>query len=825
MSAASGTPLRYARDNVLFGNDGQAAALYRLPSVSYALLPDSDKWAWLWTMAGLAFHAKADLSIWRVQRRWPADDYVPQAEGLVDARYQDPETWREFLAGHTPHIARLESHLPEVYLRISQRSAAQRGNRRGMLRSLDHAYRRVSEAFGVGPDAPIMESEIASLLEDEELLLDRVRRSLPAARRATPRELQWLCRRAAVRHVAEPQLDPWWQPNAMVMHSEEGLGFVPRSSDFTRLFNAAITREDDHLVIRGEEARTYQAFLTLGSMPDEVEFPGAQAEMMFRPLESLGFPVDAAMHCRWIANKKALSEVRKAVIDAENAVTEASTSTHTPDDRKILNPEIGRALEAYLKSEGRPPMLDASISFAVSADNLAELKRRTNALREQFTGVVLHQPAGLQERLYYEHLVRPGGSTLTDYNEMLTLEQFGMLMPLATRDVGSRRGPYVGYTVASGRPRSPVKLDLTAPSADALPTSIYLAGRQGSGKTNGALIFAHVAGAMRGSYVLTADPGPDHYITRLPELEGDTAVIGLDAQERYRGMLDPLVVTPEPLREEIAIDYYLDILPDSRDKGAWETELTQAVKAVMREDTCRGSLAVIEHLRNGNEAARELARPLTLISESGLGILAFGDGSNARGFDDIARVTTITMANLELPAANVPREQYDRRGRLAVATFKLVGAYIMWLVTHDRTVHKVVVLDEAWTFLETAAGRQLLDKLVRLGRKFNTTVIICSQTIGDLGELKKLIGMYFIFGVNSPEEASQALALIGLDPDDKGLCARLADKQQFAKGRCLHRDLEGRVAEMQVDAVYPHILQTLNTTPSPPKEGLEVAHA
>jgi hypothetical protein len=805
-------PLRYARGNVLFGRSGEVASLYRLPEISYVLLPDEDKWSWLWTMARLALHAKADFSIWRVQRRYPAEEYMAQAESLVDARYQDPASWRRFLDGHERHLAQLETHLPEIYMRLAQRAPGRPG--RGLLRSIDRTYRRVNDLFGLGFAEPIPHREIDALAEEETRLLERVRTVLPAAERATTRELQWLLRRASVRHVAEPQLDPWWRPNAMIIDTAEGPAFEPRAADFLRHCNAPIHREDDHLIVRGEEARTYQAFLTLGALPDEAEFPSAQAELLFAPLEAVDFPVDAVMHCRWIANRKALAEVQKALIDANNAIRDARAGAQQPDEVKLLNRELGRELEAYLKSEARPPLLEATISFAIGAPDLRELKRRTGALREYFAGVTLHQPAGLQEQLYYDHLPRPGGGEVLDYYEMMTLEQFGALMPIATRKVGNLRGVYVGHTLAGGRARSPVKLDLTAPAADHLPTSIFMGGRQGSGKTAGAQIAAFVAGAMRGSYVLTADPKPDHNIVHLPELEGNARIIGLEADERYRGMLDPLVVSPQQggLREEIAISYFMEVLPEGSERGAWETEIIYAVRDVLRDGG--GSLAVLDRLRAGNDAAQDAARRLHPISDSGLGILAFGDGTNGRGFSEIERVTTITMAGVDLPAAEVPRDHYSRADRLSVATFKLVASYIMWLVTQDPSVHKVVILDEAWTFLGTQQGRSLLDKLVRLGRRFNCTVIIASQTIVELGDLDDLIGMRFIFGQNSRAEAKRALALVGADPEDESLVHALIDKNRFCRGRCLLRDLDGNLAEIQIDAVYPHILDVLDTSPT-----------
>ena len=806
-------PLRYARDNIIFGGDGQAAAMYRLPTVSYALLPDSDKHAWKWTVASLVLAAQADVSIYRVQRRWPTEDYVAQAAGLVDPQYQDPAVWQAFLEGHRPRLDALESHLPEVYLRVALPAPPASG----VKDTVDRVYRRLSETFGAPPAAPISQRRIEQVMDAESLMLDAVRRSMPGAEPMTTRQLQWLCRRAAVRHVAEPVLDENWRPNAMLTVDPDSDGAVwePRDSDFLPLFHATIRREQDHVVVRGYEAQTYQAFLTLGTLPGVVEFPGAQAELMFRTLDALPFPVDAVIHGKYIANRKALSEVNKAVIDAENALDEASTGHHAPDEMQYLNPALARALKTYLQSENQPPMLDATITYAIGAPSLAELRRRIQALASQFNTVAIHHPAGLQAHLYCDHLLRPGGGAVTDYDQMLTIEQFGMLMPVATRDVGSERGPYSGYTVANGRARSPVKTNLLAAAADALPTSVYLAGRQGSGKTLGAELLAYHA-AMRGSYVITADPSPtpDHRITDL--FPGESEVIGLDANPEYRGTLDPLIVTPEELREEIAVDYYLGVLDQPR--PGWDTELTRAVRAVRQDPgSTSGSLAVVERLAAGNDTAREVASALEVVSDVGLGMLGFGDGKGAaaRSFADIKRVTTIRMGNLALPSPDVPRSHYGRRERMAVATFRLVVAYIMWLVTHDRSIHKVVLLDEAW-----ALPPELLSQLVRLGRKFNCTVLICSQTISDLGALKNLIGMYFIFGVNDsnddpdhPGEAQRAVSLIGLDPRDSALCARLADKRQFEKGRCLHRDLKGRVADMQMDLVDPEVLRILRTEP------------
>lgn len=810
MNAA--VPIRYARDNVLFDPRGRTAAIYRLPVFSYKLMTDVQKRSLRDSLAALAFHAHADISVWRVNRQPDVTAYVPQAAGMIDQRYQDPARWLAFLNGHVPQLDLLRSHTPEVYLRVAMKSAKAPGRARGLVRTMDRAYRTVSDQFGVSTDAPLMGSDIDAQMDAEALLFERVRRWFPSAARLTPGEMQWLCRRAPVRHVAEPDTDPWWAPDAMVIDEGDDVAFYPRASSWLPLFNGEVHRGRNYIVTQGDEGVSYQAFLVLGSLPEAVTFPGEGAELMYAPVD-LDFAVDACMHAETIKNSKAVAEVTRAIVDARNAIHEATGGIQGPDNRTLDTPELGEDLLEILQSPDRPPMLDGAVSYAIGAPSLQLLEGRVAAFREGFAGVTVHRPAWLQEKLYYQHLLGPAGSIINDWDQMMTLQEFGMLMPVAGRDVGARSGVYFAHTLVGGKPRGPVYADPLAAARDSLPTSIYMPGRQGSGKSFASQLFAYLA-AQRGSYVLTADPGPDHYITTLPEFDGESQIIGLRADEAFRGDLDPLTTSPTDLREDLTIGYLLDILPPTHPmRGAWEIEIARSVQAII-ERGHGGTLDVLKDLQGGNEHAKGCAHALEPFSKSGLGILAFGDGSKTIGFDSIKRVTTFTMDNLALPPSTTPRADYDRTQRLAVATFKLVGAKMMWLVaTDDRSIHKVVILDEAWTWLGTADGRQQLDKLLRKGRKFNTTVIVCSQTVDELGPLAKLIGMYFLFGVNDVEEAQRGLAMIGLDPRNTALATRLADMLDFVKGKCLHRDMFGRVAEIQVDAVFQHIEEGLDTAP------------
>lgn len=173
-------------------------------------------------------------------------------------------------------------------------------------------------------------------------------------------------------------------------------------------------------------------------------------------------------------------------------------------------------------------------------------------------------------------------------------------------------------------------------------------------------------------------------------------------------------------------------------------------------------------------------------------------------------VVTIRTPGLTLPDPGASRETYTRAERVSVATLALVAAQALRLVSGDRQRHKIVLLDEAWFLLASTQGRTLLNRLVRLGRAMNTTILLATQRLADLGDLSELVGVYFLFGQDSLAEAERALELVGLDPQDAGLRSRLTEYRQ---GMCLMRDLDGRVGEVQVDVAFASLLAALDSTP------------
>lgn len=307
------------------------------------------------------------------------------------------------------------------------------------------------------------------------------------------------------------------------------------------------------------------------------------------------------------------------------------------------------------------------------------------------------------------------------------------------------------------------------------------------------------------------DPKPDHGWENLPELTDELRVLELSGDPDQQGKLDPLQIGLEDLREELACSYLLELLRDP--SPAWENAISRAVKTAVR-DGSHSLLHVIELLcESDREAARDAGAALEVISDFGLARLGFGH-EDTTAVSSGRSVTTIRMPGLSLPDPRASRDTYTRSERVSVATLTLVAAYTLRLISTDRTRHKVVLLDEIWFLLASPQGRSIIDRVVRLGRAFNATVLLGTQRTADLGELADLIGTYLLFGQDSDAEARRALTLIGPETDNEELIRLLGEMR---KGRALMRDLDSRVGEVQID-LDPHLLAAFETTPGGQRE-------
>ncbi len=809
-------PITFAYRNLVFGADARDAwALYRVQTSSYDGLNVAGKKDLLGTLAAFCYQAEADFQLLRVTRAWSIADYLDGAGGLLDPRHGHPPLWRDYLASHQHALAGRDTARPEVFLAVrlaapdpplSRQVATAAGEGISSMVAL------ARQALGSRDARGLTQRQLSVLLADEHKTFQRATDYLDCDRASTS-ELEWLVRRAFCRALGEPDTDEGFAAQALVIADEaDEARYVPLERDVLRFMDCPIERGARELTIHSELGESHQALLCLGALPEAAPFPGRQTELLFSPLEALEFPVDAALTCRYVSNEAAVSLIRKRIVDADNAYVEESHGDHGPSSASAYRPQAARELEEYLTTGARPPLLRSAISLAVAGRSRAELEERVERVRREYAPVKLHRPLGDQLELFCQHL--PAQRTrVRAYDDYLSVEQVGAMVPTAAHQVGSTSGPYIGYTLSGSR--QPVLFDLTEASRTSRPPSILMAGTLGSGKTLAMELMLYQA-FLQGSLIVDVDPkgAGDHKLAALPGVAGHVEQIELSSERRFAGMLDPLRIAPPELREDLAVSWLIGVLPEPVPPG-WRREVIAAVRKVCElaaqhaaEATCGDVIAL---LLAGDPDAKEAGRTLEVYADTGLARLGFADTAAPPPIAGEKQVTMLGIRNLARPLPGTPKSDYTEEERIGQATLRLLAAYAMRLVSHDPARHAVLGFDEAWVLLSDSTGRRLIEVLNRMGRSLNVTPILASQTIAESAELDNLLGARFVFGMESEKEAERGLELLGLDPDSREHVDQLL---RFRAGRCFIRDYQGRVARAQVDFVDAQLLAALDTTPN-----------
>lgn len=808
-------PLSFVYGNLVFARRlDDVWAAFRLPCRSYAWLSREAKHARFAALAGALATLEADVQFVRVSRAWALERYLVEARaaGGEDGRSQ---VCRDYSRAHAEYLRERSPHEPVLYAFVSLReperdissyvSRAAEQHPREWLRSVARALR--------GRNRRLL---AATELEALRVRADRVHARLSDyldAKAVRGVELQWLVRRCFCRGLGEPTVDGLHEPRALAFESNGEAVLAPLEGDLVRWAESLVEHRGRCLRVESELGCSHQSLLVLGALPERASFPSERVELLFAPLESLPFPVDASLNARFLPNELALRIARRRVQDADQIVRAESDGDQGVSDLGYERTLQARDLLAYLQSASRPPLLRATLTLALGARDEQELSERVESCRRAYGEIRLHRPLGDQLALFCQHL--PGQRTaVAGYDDTLTTEQVAAMMPTAAHTVGARSGFYLGHTLSGSR--RPVRFSLREGSEQDRNTAILSVGALGSGKTTLAQKLQYEA-FLQGARIVDCDPKGDHAFHLLDEVAPHAHTIALRPDPALRGMLDPLRVAPEHLRQEAAASFLRDLLP-ARAEAAWETAVVGAVDAVVRrasEPTC---MEVVRALREAGDADAQVGDALAVYAHSGITQLAFAEAGappSAPSAGD-AQVSYIAIRDLPAPEPGTRRQEYTQAERVGVQMVRLIAMFAMHLLASERERLKVFVFDEGWRLLGDPVGRSLLASLQRMGRSELAVPIVCTQLVTDalLGEresLENLLGATFVFGMRSEAEAARALSLLGLDPDDRRARERLLEMDA---GRCLFRDHAGRVEAIQIELVSPALLRAFSTTPT-----------
>ena len=264
--------------------------------------------------------------------------------------------------------------------------------------------------------------------------------------------------------------------------------------------------------------------------------------------------------------------------------------------------------------------------------------------------------------------------------------------------------------------------------------------------------------------------------------------------------------------ESLAIDILTFLTGISSRDGEKFPVLRKAVRSVTQSEK-RGLLYVIEELRKEDTAiSRNIADHIDSFADYDFAHLLFSDGTveNAISLDN--QLNIIQVADLVLPDKDTTFNEYTTIELLSVAMLIVISTFALDFIHSDRSIFKIVDLDEAWAFLNVAQGETLSNKLVRAGRAMQAGVYFVTQSAYDVSKesLKNNIGLKFAFRSTDINEIKQTLEFFGIDKDDENNQKRLRDLEN---GQCLLQDLYGRVGVVQIHPVFEELLHAFDTRP------------
>ncbi len=584
--------------------------------------------------------------------------------------------------------------------------------------------------------------------------------------------------------------------------------------DLIRPTRCLIEESQRYLRLEHEDSESFVSYFTVNAIVGELDFPSS--EIFYFQQQQFTFPVDTSMNVEIVGNRKALSTVRnkkKELKDLDNHAYQSGseTSSNVVDALDSVD-----ELETDL-DQSKESMYKLSYVIRVSAPDLDELKRRCDEVKDFYDdlNVKLVRPAGDMLGLHSEFL--PASKRyINDYVQYVKSDFLAGLGFGATQQLGENTGIYIGYSVDTGRnvylQPSLASQGVKGTVTNALASAFV--GSLGGGKSfcNNLIVYYSV---LFGGQAVILDPKSErgNWKETLPEIAHEINIVNLTSDKENAGLLDPFVIMKNVKdAESLAIDILTFLTGISSRDGEKFPVLRKAVRAVTQSDQ-RGLLHVIDELRREDTAiARNIADHIDSFTDYDFAHLLFSDGSVSNAISLDNQLNIIQVADLVLPDKDTTFEEYTTIELLSVAMLIVISTFALDFIHSDRSIFKIVDLDEAWAFLNVAQGETLSNKLVRAGRAMQAGVYFVTQSSGDVSKesLKNNIGLKFAFRSTDINEIKQTLEFFGIDKDDENNQKRLRDLEN---GQCLLQDLYGRVGVVQIHPVFEELLHAFDTRP------------
>lgn len=591
--------------------------------------------------------------------------------------------------------------------------------------------------------------------------------------------------------------------------------------DLIKPARCLIEEKQRYLHMKSEDSESYVAYFTISDVVGELDFPSS--EIFYYQEQQFDFAIDTSMNVEIIANKAALHTVRnkkKELKDLDNHAWENNSETTNQVAEALDSVD---ELESVL-DQSKESMYKLSYVVRVTAPDVEELKRRCNQVRDFYddASIKLVRPIGDMMGLHNE-FIPSSKRYMNDYVQYVTSDFLAGLGFGATQMLGERDGIYLGYNVDTDQNVyvQPAKAAQGVKGSVTNALSGAFLGSLGGGKSLSFNLLTYYA-VLNGAQALILDPKSERGLwkEKLPEIVDEINIVNLTSDEENKGMLDPYIIMRKTKdAESLALDVLTFLTGISSRDGKLFPVLRRAVRAVTNSEM-RGLLRVIDALRDdGSETALAIADHIESFTDYDFAHLLFSNGKVQQTISLEKQLNIIQVADLVLPDKDTAPADYTTIEMLSISMLIVISTFALDFIHSDRSIFKMVGLDEAWAFLNVAQGKTLANKLVRAGRSMNAAVYFVTQNAGDVADenIKNNIGMKFAFRSTDMNEIKKTLEFFGLDSEDENNQKRL---RNLENGQCLFQDLYGRVGVIKFHVMFDYLFNAFDTRP--PVTGNEV---
>lgn len=598
------------------------------------------------------------------------------------------------------------------------------------------------------------------------------------------------------------------------------------------LTEGIVTNEKGYVTVEQLDKTHYSAFISLVGLPVRIMGSGIVQNIQ----DSVHFPIETQQRVRFEHPKKDIDKLyktRKRILE-QNKDADMTDAILDDDEVMLYGDERLRDLNNNLKSKARR-LCRATLTFVISADSKELLDARVKDLEFVLDGTdfALYRSIADQLTLFNQSLI---GSKykFRAFEQVLTTGYLADLGINLTKNVGNRYGMPLGRVITAKKFQTVQQALSFSSNIVWFYPNLTKKAIEGAIHTNGNTLITGPPGMGKsvlvkniflwltflGQKVLYVDPKNEtelffakavkHYghLPYFKEMYERINFISLSDDEKYRGILDPMIFLPREQAIETARNTLESLGEIHKDRETYSSKKNIINKAVTFVANSTGKKNLTRVIVKIKETDKELGELIEGFNVGISKVLIGNDHSKAIKFDD--QINVLGIQGLNLPSQEEKQADRLNNGQIASSVIMEVIMKLTYIFSTDKSEDACIIYDEAGALENTTQGRVLIDDNLRKGRANNTDIYLVTQAFMDYDkeDKKELISYKFAFKPNQEEAQRKILHFFNME-DNEGNMNLL---QSLVSGTCLFQDHLGRNQAIAIDILFESWLMATSST-------------